>query len=357
MAEIRWLEGAEERIERLQPGQTLEIGRDAGNRLVLHDNGVSRRHARVVPVGNGWAIEDLGSANGTWLEDQRVVRADLHNGDRIRLGTSELVFCDEGVPPPAEMVAPEVVGEGTLRTTEGADASYFLSRNGARLGPYTWPELSTYASNGRVAADDLLWGPDIQEWTAAGRIPGLLPAAPAAASAPPPLPPPRARRSLKPVLLAAVPVVLLGLVILLLAAVLGGPGGGGSGGDDVQAALLGLDDDDWQHYPDLEVEQRKIDASRDAFQSALRKGDIDGATSWIAADRRDAYAALFANRPEAMASFADLLDSSEMSYFGPPEQPTANARLRTAEYTVTIDDFDFYLRWAKVDGTWVLLDF
>ena len=358
MAEIRWLEGATERVERLEPGQAFEIGREAGNRLVLDDAEISRRHARIVPHEDGWAIEDLGSANGTWFKGQRVERASLRDGDRFRLGDSELVFSDDGRPPLPEIVAPELVGQAMPQNDGGAEASFFLSRDGQRHGPYTWPELTAYAANEQVAAEDLLWGPGLEQWTAAGLIPGLLAAAP---SGPPPLPAPRVRRPRATVLLVAVPIVLLGIAFLIAVSWLGGPGSGsgsGSGnGDDWQAAVLGLDDDDWQSYPDLEVEQKKIKRSLDAFQRALRDGDIDEAASWIAEDRRGAYAALFANRPEAMASFAELLEGSELSYFGQPEEPAADFRLRIAEYTVTIDDFDFYLRWAKVDDTWVLLDF
>ncbi len=356
MAEIRWLEGATERVERLESGQAFEIGREAGNRLVLDDAEISRRHARIVPHEDGWAVEDLGSANGTWFKGQKVARASLRDGDRFRLGDSELVFYDGGAPLP-EIVAPELAGEALPQNDGGAEASFFLSRDGQRHGPYTWPELTAYAANEQVAADDLLWGPGLEQWTAAGLIPGLLAAAPAAASGPPPLPAPRVRRSPAAVLLVAAPIVLLGIVLLLAVSWLGGPGSGGGNGDDWQAAVLGLDDDDWQSYPDLEVERKKIERSLDAFQSALRDGDIDEASAWIAEDRKGAYAALFANRPEAMASFAELLESSELSYFGPPEEPTTDLRLRTAEYTVTIDDFDFYLRWGKVDDTWVLLDF
>ena len=354
MAEIRWLEGATERVERLESGQAFEIGREVGNRLVLDDAGISRRHARIVPHEDGWAIEDLGSANGTWFKGQRVERASLRDGDRFRLGDSELVFRDDGRPPLPEIVAPELAGEAMPQTAQGADANYFLSRNGERLGPYSWLQLTAYASNAQVAPDDLLWGPGLEQWTAAGLIPGLLAAPPAG---PPPLPAPRVRRSLVAVLLVAAPIVLFGIVLLLAVSWLGGPGSGGGKGDDWQAAVLGLDDDDWQSYPDLEVERKKIERSLDAFQSALRDGDIDEAAAWIAEDRRGAYATLFANRPEAMASFAELLESSELSYFGPPEEPTTDLRLRTAEYTVTIDDFDFYLRWGKLDDTWVLLDF
>ena len=126
---------------------------------------------RIVPDGGGWAVEDLGSANGTWLKGQRVERASLSDGDRVRVGDHELVFRDGGPPPHPEIAAPEVVLEATPQAADGAGAGYFLSRNGERVGPYTWPELTAYSSHGQVAPDDLLWGPGLEQWTAAGLIP------------------------------------------------------------------------------------------------------------------------------------------------------------------------------------------
>src|SRR5271170_2405982 len=62
---------------RLQPlGEELVIGRRApdetrpgSHALVLADNVVSGRHARLVRAGNAWELEDLGSKNGTWLDN------------------------------------------------------------------------------------------------------------------------------------------------------------------------------------------------------------------------------------------------------------------------------------------------
>ncbi len=49
---------------------------------------LSRLHARVVRQGGEWVLEDAGSSNGCFLNDQRVTRAALRDGDRIRLGSS-----------------------------------------------------------------------------------------------------------------------------------------------------------------------------------------------------------------------------------------------------------------------------
>jgi signal transduction histidine kinase len=71
--------------------EAVVIGRDA--QIVLHASDVSRRHARVSVVAGHLAIEDLGSANGTFLNGARVTgKQKLEVGDRIRLGSTLLVL-------------------------------------------------------------------------------------------------------------------------------------------------------------------------------------------------------------------------------------------------------------------------
>jgi diguanylate cyclase (GGDEF)-like protein len=62
------------------------IGRDAVCDLELVDDSVSRRHARLRPIGDGFEVVDLGSTNGTFVNDVRVKAHKLEPGDRIRLG-------------------------------------------------------------------------------------------------------------------------------------------------------------------------------------------------------------------------------------------------------------------------------
>jgi len=68
----------------------LVIGRGESCALVLRDPRVSRRHARIVADGAGWAIEDLGSANGSWIDGTRVERARLAGGQTVTLGDTLL---------------------------------------------------------------------------------------------------------------------------------------------------------------------------------------------------------------------------------------------------------------------------
>jgi two-component system cell cycle response regulator len=71
----------------------VTIGRSPTTGIVIPDGSVSREHAKCVAVGNGVEIEDLGSSNGTFINDQKLnSRMPLRDGDILRLGSILLKF-------------------------------------------------------------------------------------------------------------------------------------------------------------------------------------------------------------------------------------------------------------------------
>jgi FhaA, N-terminal domain/FHA domain len=77
----------------LVPPPGAVLGRSRECDIVLDDVGVSRRHAEIRPAPEGWTLVDLGSTNGVRLNDRRLRGPQpLQLGDRIELGTTELVF-------------------------------------------------------------------------------------------------------------------------------------------------------------------------------------------------------------------------------------------------------------------------
>ncbi|MFQ5590933.1 MAG: ATP-binding protein [Phycisphaerae bacterium] len=71
------------------------IGRNAGH-ISLTDHSASRRHAEIRRDNGSWVLRDLNSANGTFLNGQRVRSAvALKHGDRIRIGETVLTFGEE----------------------------------------------------------------------------------------------------------------------------------------------------------------------------------------------------------------------------------------------------------------------
>ena len=68
----------------------LRIGRSDDNEISIADGRVSRRHARIEAEGDGFAIVDLQSSNGTFVDGTRVQRARLHAGASIVAGETVL---------------------------------------------------------------------------------------------------------------------------------------------------------------------------------------------------------------------------------------------------------------------------
>ena len=70
----------------LKKNRTL-FGRDVGCDVVVNDASVSRRHAVVERRGERWLILDQQSANGTFVDGQRVIQAYLGSGQELRIGS------------------------------------------------------------------------------------------------------------------------------------------------------------------------------------------------------------------------------------------------------------------------------
>ena len=83
------------------PGMEYEIaggavlGRGEQAEIRLDDPYASSAHARLVLQGGRVVLEDLGSTNGTFLNEEAVSGPQpLHQGDRVRIGDSEFLFVD-----------------------------------------------------------------------------------------------------------------------------------------------------------------------------------------------------------------------------------------------------------------------
>jgi len=75
-------------------GERVAIGRASSNEIALDfDSAVSRLHAVIERYPAGWCVRDVGSANGTLLNGERIVGEQLlHAGDEIRVGATRLIF-------------------------------------------------------------------------------------------------------------------------------------------------------------------------------------------------------------------------------------------------------------------------
>jgi hypothetical protein len=71
---------------------SVTIGRLPDCDVVIDDKGASRRHAQLKRKGGTYTLTDLGSTNGTKLNGETVQSRELHDGDKITIGTTLIEF-------------------------------------------------------------------------------------------------------------------------------------------------------------------------------------------------------------------------------------------------------------------------
>lgn len=68
------------------------IGRSGENDILLDDVTVSRKHANIRRAGERFELIDLGSLNGTYVNNNSIARATLNSGDEIQFGKFHMLF-------------------------------------------------------------------------------------------------------------------------------------------------------------------------------------------------------------------------------------------------------------------------
>ncbi len=128
-------------------GDVLTVGRDAGNRIRLHDTEVSRRHAEFTPTKDGsYRLLDSGSANGTFVNGQSIRDVQLQTGDQVQIGQTVLVYSVVvGEAPERGDLAERInliarkdleLSSVIVRTINEGEGSRLLARPDAAEGPW-----------------------------------------------------------------------------------------------------------------------------------------------------------------------------------------------------------------------------
>jgi DNA-binding NtrC family response regulator len=103
------VDGDASRMAPLRADATVVVGRAPDCQLIVQDTSVSRHHVRIETTEGRATVIDLGSQNGTLVNNQRIARHELVDGDVVAIGTVILVFHGPSAPPPA--VTRGTVGE------------------------------------------------------------------------------------------------------------------------------------------------------------------------------------------------------------------------------------------------------
>jgi hypothetical protein len=121
-------------------GVPVGIGRLDDSDVTLPHRSVSRHHARIVPSANGYELEDLGSTNGTWLNDKPIIdRVALSDGDSVMVGdvplVVELIRPQRQAPPEIydvpQLLAGPTAPARTPQAAEGGASTVFYELDAA----------------------------------------------------------------------------------------------------------------------------------------------------------------------------------------------------------------------------------
>ncbi|MBN1384899.1 MAG: FHA domain-containing protein [Elusimicrobia bacterium] len=92
----------------------LTVGRKEDNDIVIDNPAVSGHHAKIYQQGNSYVVEDLGSTNGTFINEKKVLKAALKNSDQIGLAKHTLTFVSDDKASDSPEAAPPKGGGETI---------------------------------------------------------------------------------------------------------------------------------------------------------------------------------------------------------------------------------------------------
>lgn len=118
------------------------VGRDGSNPIRLHDVEVSRRHAQVVRAEGSFRLVDLGSSNGTFVNEQRIDQHILASGDRVQVGRSLLIFTGNEDRSSIDLAAEVDI----IQSGPASDGSRIVSSISREQGSHLWNDADLSAS-------------------------------------------------------------------------------------------------------------------------------------------------------------------------------------------------------------------
>ncbi|MFC1589048.1 FHA domain-containing protein [Pseudomonadota bacterium] len=97
---IQTIEGVVANKFIIEPSSALKFGRSTDNQVQIDDLEVSIEHAQITCKTNdkgvaSYFLEDLGSTNGSYINEEKIEKKQLHHKDNVRIGWNIFTFIDE----------------------------------------------------------------------------------------------------------------------------------------------------------------------------------------------------------------------------------------------------------------------
>ncbi len=115
---------------------SLTVGRKDDNDIVIDNPAISGHHCKLTMEGGGYFIEDLESTNGTFVNEKRIKKSGLHDGDVVSLAKHALVFLNEAEAA-AQAGGPAASSDATMVLTPQKQAELVAASSAAakQAGP------------------------------------------------------------------------------------------------------------------------------------------------------------------------------------------------------------------------------
>jgi anti-anti-sigma factor len=130
-------------------GGGMRLGRSADAEVSINCPTLSRMHAEIRRIGKDWQINDLKSANGTFLNGKEVKQAPLRPGDEVTLGEEVTIRISEAgtgemaLPPRRKTVGATTVVDDTLPTSAGEEARASKAAASSKVLPTQYQRTAT----------------------------------------------------------------------------------------------------------------------------------------------------------------------------------------------------------------------
>ncbi|HLZ55833.1 MAG TPA: FHA domain-containing protein [Ktedonosporobacter sp.] len=170
----------------------LTIGRTADNQLVVSDPKASSHHAIISQSPQGYSITDLGSTNGTYVNEQRLepnVPRMLYPGERIRIGDTNYGYedADAALPPTVSANPPGYTAYGGAQSgayppVQPSYAPFNSGQSNPNQGGYMAPPPPAYGAPAQQSFTPVNFGPPAYGAPAQQAFPPMTPGQPAYAA-------------------------------------------------------------------------------------------------------------------------------------------------------------------------------
>ena len=125
----------------------MTLGRRPGSDIFLDNLAVSGNHATIFTVGNDSFIQDLSSTNGTLVNNKRITKHHLANGDEIVIGKHSLAYIDENAARPQDDLAKTMIITPQRFEEMTAAAAAVASAAVPEKPPQTAPAMASAVTN------------------------------------------------------------------------------------------------------------------------------------------------------------------------------------------------------------------